>query len=258
MTSRSRWSYAQARLQARHGERLQEGDWRVLEAARSVDQFIERARATSLRRFTEQLTARMSSHAMERLLRAAWRTYVAEVAAWVETDWRPLVLWTSHLPDLPAIAALRAGEMADWVRHDPVFSELVDDDPGRRVEKLEQSPFAPLFAPAAPEQSPGRRWYVHWRSLLPPGRQADERPLIKLAELVQTHVEQLRHASPQEGSGRYRRDLAQNLTRLFRRHGGSPVALFCHLGLVALDLERLRGGLVRRRLFEPGHAKEVA
>jgi len=32
--------------------------------------------------------------------------------------------------------------------------------------------------------------------------------------------------------------------------------VFCHLALVALDLERLRGALVRRRLFEP--AQEVA
>ena len=31
----------------------------------------------------------------------------------------------------------------------------------------------------------------------------------------------------------------------------APVAVFCHLALVALDLERLRGGLVRRQLFEP-------
>lgn len=258
MTSRPQWSYVQARLQARHGERLQEGDWRALEAARSVDQFIERSRATSLRRFTEHLNARMSSHAIERLLRAAWRTYIAEVGAWVAADWRPLVLWVSHLPDLPAIDALREGEMADWARHDPVFVEFVDDDSGRRVEKLEQSPLAPLIAPDAPEQSLGQRWYAHWQSLLPRRRTADERPLIELAELVKMHVKQLRGAPPQERSGRYRRDLAQNLTRLFRRHGGSPVAVFCHLALVAIDLERLRGGLVRRRLFDPGHAKAVA
>jgi hypothetical protein len=34
--------------------------------------------------------------------------------------------------------------------------------------------------------------------------------------------------------------------------------MFCHLALVALDLERLRGDLIRRRLFEPSHATEAA
>ena len=72
----------QARLQARHGERLDEGDWRALEAARSLDQFIDRSRATSLRRFTERLNASMPSHAIERVLRNGWRDYVAEVAGW--------------------------------------------------------------------------------------------------------------------------------------------------------------------------------
>ena len=61
----------------------------------------------------------------------------------------------------------------------------------------------------------------------------------------------------QETSAPYRRDLAQTLTRIFRRHGGSPAAVFCHLALVALELERLRGDLVRRRLFEPSHATEA-
>jgi hypothetical protein len=34
--------------------------------------------------------------------------------------------------------------------------------------------------------------------------------------------------------------------------------MFCYLALVALDLERLRGDLIRRRLFEPSHATEAA
>jgi hypothetical protein len=36
------------------------------------------------------------------------------------------------------------------------------------------------------------------------------------------------------------------------------VALFAHLVLVALDLERLRGGLIRRRLFNAELPKRAA
>ena len=121
MSVSPQWSYVQARLHARHGERLQEGDWRLLEAARSVDQFIERARASSLRRFADPLNARMTSHAIERTLRATWRAYVAEVASWVPAEWRAAVLWTSQLPELPLID-VRAGASAPavaarWMAH---------------------------------------------------------------------------------------------------------------------------------------------
>ena len=80
MSGRADWSYVQARLQARHGDRLDEGDWRSLEAAKSLDHFHDRARMSSLRRFTERLDTQMSAHAIERALRVEWRRYVAEVA----------------------------------------------------------------------------------------------------------------------------------------------------------------------------------
>lgn len=256
MSSRPQWSYVQARLQARHGERLAEADWRALEAARSIDQFIERARASSLRRFADRANARMSSHAIERVLRDAWRAYVAEVASWVPAEWRAAVLWTSYLPALPAIDALLKDEVPDWAKQDPAFAEFIEGEPRRRTANLTRSPFAPLVAADAREAKLAARWYAHWRSLWP--YSPDDRLLVALAEIIRAHVERLDRAAPQETSAPYRRDLAQSLTRMFRRRSGSPVAVFGHLGLVALDLERLRGGLVRRRLFEQGHARQAA
>ena len=45
--------------------------------------------------------------------------------------------------------------------------------------------------------------------------------------------------------------LAQRLCILFRRHFETAAASIAHLFLEALDLERLRAGLVRRVLLEP-------
>lgn len=256
MSARPQWSYVQARLQARHGERLAEADWRALEAARSIDQYIERARASSLRRFTERLNARMSSHAIERALRDGWRAYVVEVAAWVPAEWRQAVLWTSHLPELPVIDALLKGELPGWAKQEPAFAELIERDAQRHAADRKRSQFAPLVAIGAAEETLAARWTAHWRALWPKG--ADNRQLVKLVDMVRAHVEGLDRAGPQETSARYRRDLAQSLTRLFRRQSGTPAAVFSHLALVALDLEHLRGGLVRRRLFEESHAKDAA
>jgi hypothetical protein len=249
------WNYVQARLQARHGDRLQEGDWRALEAARSFDQFLERARATSLRRFTELLNAGMSSHAVERVLQTAWRHYIAEIAGWSAPHWQPAVLWTAQVPDLPALDALLRGDASAWMQQDPVFADFLETDVAGRAVSLAKSPMAPLLPANGREPTLARRWYAHWRSLWP-RRATEQRPLAQLAETVAAHVERLGRAGAQETSGSYRRELARAATRMFRQHGGSPIAVFCHLVLVALDLERLRGGLVRRLLFAPERAKE--
>jgi hypothetical protein len=252
MSVRPPWSYVQARLQSRHGERLQEAGWRALEAARSLDQFIERSRMTALRRFSERLNSSMSSHAIERALRAAWHDYVAEVADWGPPDWRPAVLWASYLADLPAIDALLRGETPNWAQRDAALVPFL----GSERVALEKSPLAPLLPAPGREATLARRWYAHWRALWP--RRDQQHALTDLAKTIKTHVEHLDRAGPNETSGPYRRELARNVTRMFRRHSGSPTAVFCHLALVALDLERLRGGLVRRRLFTPARAKEAA
>ena len=255
MSDSPRWSYVQARLQARHGERLREADWRAIEAARSIDQFIERTRASPLRRFTERAHARTSSHAIERMLRDAWRAYVTQVAGWVPMAWRQAVMWTSYFPELPIIDALLRGEAPAWIEHDPIFAQLAEADLRKRTAARTRSPFSAIVVSGA---SSAASWYAHWRSLWPQHRVADHSALLDLAATINAHVERIDRAAQQEKSARYRRDLARSLTRLFRRHSGSPAAMFCHLALVALDLERLRGDLIRRRLFEPSHATEAA
>jgi len=248
VSARPQWSYVQARLQARHGERLQEGGWRGIEAAQSLDHYIERARATSLRRFVDVVHASMSSHAIERALRAAWRDYVAELAGWLPAEWQPGVQWVAYVPDLPSIDALLKGDVRDWMRQDTLLSTLAEGH-------------ANLVAPLARAEggaSPAARWYAHWQSLWPRGGKADARLLSGLADIVRAHVGQLATAGAQETSAPYRRELSRAVARLFRRHGATAVAVLCHLILVALDLERLRGGLVRRRLFAPTLTRQAA
>ena len=251
MSSRPRWSHVQARLQARYGERLDEPGWRALEAAQSVDQLIERARASPLRRFTERLNARMSSHTIERLLREAWRDYVAEVASGLPAGWRAAALWTSHLPLLPVIDALLRGAAPAWASQDPALAAFSEMDLPRRSAGSSHTPVAPLIASPSSQPTLAARWYTHWRSLWPKRQRHTEPALLDLTTQVTAHIQRLSAAAPQDTSDRYRRELERVVTRIFRRHVGSPAAVFSHLVLVALDLERLRGALVRRRLFAP-------
>lgn len=250
MNARPQWSYVRARLQARHGGRLGEDGWRALEAAQSIDEFLDRARAGPLRRFIERINAGMEPHAIERTLRAEWRIYVGEIAGWMTPAWRPAVLWATWFADLPAIAVALADATPDWVWQDTVFADLAEADAGA----------ASVLAPLAKSDSRSltARWLSHWRTLWPRGSDADRRGLKQLITVVTAHFGQLSGAHAQEASGPYRRDLDRVVRRLFRRDGAAPAAVFCHLIFVALDLERLRGGLLRRRLFAPATAKVAA
>lgn len=257
MSPRPQWGYVQSRLQARHGERLQEGEWHALEAARSIDHYIERSRGTPLRRFTAHVNARMSAHAIERALRAAWRAYVADVARWVPREWQRAVLWAAHLADLPGLDALLRGETPDWTRQEPAILFIADSEPQLRIAHLEKTPLAPLVTETANGRSLTSRWYAHWRALWPVQTAATRR-LAVLTDVIRRHIERLALIGPQESSAPHRQDLALRLTRMFRHSSASPVAVFCHLALVALDLERVRGGLSRRQLFESGDVREAA
>ncbi len=252
MSARPQWCYVQARLQARHSGLLTELDWRTLEAAKSTDNFIDRTRASPLRRFTAPLNAAMSSHAIERLLRQAWRAYVAEIADWVPAAWRLAVLWLAVIVDLPAIDALLRGEAPAWVAVDPALADFAEA--WQRATAFEHAAIAPLLPAASRDSMLAGRWHAHWRSLWQPGHSSEG--LDRLVEIVRGHFGMLARAGAQQTSAPYRRDLAQKLTRLFRRHSAMPVAVFAHLALVALELERLRGNIVRRRLF--GELQEAA
>jgi hypothetical protein len=191
-------------------------------------------------------------------LRAEWRRYVAKVGAWAAAAWQPAVAWLAHIPDLPALDRLFAGDGMDWMRDDRVLAPLVVVEPQSRIAIIEESALAPLSPANETGRTLDERWLAHWRALWPQRYAADCQWLDKLAEIVADHFEQIAQAGPQETSDRYRQDLARAITRVFRRGSGTPVALFAHLALVALDLERLRGGLVRRRLFAIDLAEQAA
>lgn len=250
MSERVRWSYVQARLQARHGDRLDDAAWRMLEAARSLDQFLERSRRTSLRRFTDPIEVTMPSHTIERILRAAWRDYVAELGTWVTPSWQPAVLWVAYLPDMPVLDSLFKDAGPGWTREDPVFAPFARGNLQDHAAEIEASPFALLSAATDRNGSLGAQWLAHWRTLWPRLSDSDHRDLDDLVGVVASHFESLARAGLQDSSSPYRQDLEHEATRIFRRSAGAPAALFSHLTLAALDIERLRGGLIRRRLFD--------
>lgn len=252
------FAYAQARLQARHGERLRDGDWRTLEAARSLRLHLERARATALRRHCERLDAALSGHALEAVLRREVERAVGEVAAWLPPRWRPAVLWLAFLPALPLVdGALRGEPLPDWAEDEPTLAQLVGLEPPARAAVLANSPAAPLVPPLGGEApSVADLWIAEWIRRLPGGVGANR----EIGDLI----EAVRRAAATEGATLAHRDqpartaIERILARAFRAGAGTALAAVAHLGLLFVDLERLRGGILRRALFDEAHGEEAA
>jgi len=226
MRDRAAFAYAHARLQAHHGRRPTKSTWHFLNASKSLGHYLESARKTGLGAWAAHLTTGTDIHDIEGALRREWQAYVERVSSWLPRDWRPAVLWTQVLADLPlAVHHGRGLATPAWGEAD--VARLQD---GTSSEK------------------PLSDWVERFNELWPQGSDADARELKQLIDVLRYHLAPDNPDYILDGvEARY--SLIARLERLFRRHAQRPVAVFAFLGMVALDIEHLRAHLVHRRLF---------
>ena len=271
MTAIGSLEYAHARLWARYGARPDDAAWRRVEHARELAGLVDVARASAFRHWITGIDATATPHRIEAALRDRWRDLVFEVASWMPDEWQAAVRWCAVVVDLPAIQHLaRGGTALPWMRDEPIYRDLIWPKTGYSGAAPVAGPLAPLAAAWADPDRTARAWRDEWQRRLP--RRADDED--SLAELPSRSA--LRHSplgrpgglmgalerelashwralhDPSLGDGvALRRALQARLAVLFRRAMHDPAATFIFLAQIALDLERLRGELVRRAAF-PG------
>lgn len=156
--------------------------------------------------------------------------------------------WVSRIVDLPVLSHLLSGEEAPgWVFDDPVLQDFaigefdlrrgVEGDPALTVLIEQWQPDVPIF----------EGWLVCWQALWPQSSRGTT-GLEYLSRLFKTQLEAQSSETAVDVAA-LRERLDHDLVTAFRRYRAQPAVGFAHLGLTALDLERLRGGLVRRALF---------
>ncbi len=238
------FAYAQARAQAQHGRRLSAETWSLLESSVSLGQFLHQVRATSLASRVQRFSAATSPHVIERSLRREWHEEVQSAARWVPDRWRPAVVWTAALAELPMLGhLLTGGEPQPWMADDPVLSAFIAGDALARPASVERADYEDGL----------RGWLRRWRGLWP----ADVADGAVLERLVAT-IESYGVRREDTGADDWRGGLERRAVRILRRHREQPVTVFCHLLLSALELHRLREGLLRRALFNGLDAEAAA
>lgn len=262
------YARASARLAARPDERL----WRQLRSARSLLAAIDAVRATPAAAYVAGVPGRGGIDEVELGFRQHLRGRIREAAAWAPPSWRPALLWTETLIDLPALQQLLADEAPPaWLRNDPHLAPLVAPDRLGRRARIAQSALAPL---AAVDTAPARRartaaarraadplhpllhaWQKQWQSRWPRCSGEQREALRALQRLVRSHVAAFA-ALPLEATAPSRERLVERLRRFLRQAAAQPAALFAYLLLVALDVERLRGEFVLRAVGGPWFGAE--
>ena len=245
--------YALTRVSARHGQRPDDVAWRRLEASRDLSHYVTAARSGALAHWVSSVEDDHDCHAIERILRVQWRRYVDGVAAWHPRAWQAWLAWLAWLPGLSLLAQLaRPQAVPSWLLADPLYGPISLGTPADRAEALAHTALAALRPVVAGGAAPGAAWSVQWQLLQPPTDVGTEYFLQRLKRALDRHRQALLRA---EDSEPLRKELANHLQRLFRAAAGTVIATVCHLALVALDLERLRGGLARRSLFGGSQAE---
>jgi hypothetical protein len=246
--------YALARVSSRHGERLDDGAWRRLEASRDLSHYVAAARSSALVRWVSSVENEHDCHTIERILRAQWRRYVDGVAAWHPHPWQRWLGWMAWLPGLSLLAQLARPEaVRKWLLADPLYGPISLGAPADRAQALAHTALAPLRPVVSSGAAPGPAWSAQWRLLQPRTDVGTEYFLQQLRRALEQHQQALLRATDE--SEPLRKELANHLQKLFRAAAGTVVVTVCHLALVALDLERLRGGLARRCLFGDSQAE---
>ena len=251
MKVQRRFIYTQTRLQARHGLRPDERTWRQLEAQNELASYLQVARQTGLRPWVLTLHAHDAHHLLESTLLQLYRGYIDEVAHWQPRPWQPSVQWLKVLTDLPVLQHLLTGNTArPWMADEANLKAFTVTNVEQRIQAMQDSPYAPLLPGWQGGLNLLQAWLQHWQKLWPQQNAAHHAALTTLIQEIQTHVDQFRHAAPPQ-AWPLRAMLTKRLSVLFRRYSYQPATAFIHLALVALDMERLRGGILQRRLFPP-------
>ncbi len=253
------FAYAQARIQARYAALPAEAEWQRLAGSRSLGAYLEDARVGPLRPWVKGFSALSGAHDVERGLRALAWEQVHEVAAWVPRAWRPAVQWVAWLPFLGVFEQLaRARPLPPWAIpwaiQDQRLRALLESGDVPSPKALRQQGLAELAAPGDAEQV-ASRWAHEWQGRWPASRRGNTAPLEVFSRELGAHLAAFRNASPDSAWG-LRRQLRDHLRLRFHQRLLQPLTVFLYLALVLLDLERLRGELLRRCLFSTGFKVE--
>ena len=223
-------AYAQVRLHARYAQLLPSSDWQQLIRVSHFAAFVQQARETPLRGWIEHFDPRVEVHRIEASLRDRYQQENEQVTAWLPEAQRPAIAWLRQLPLLAGIR-YRAAD-------------------GRHYAWLAEADAAAQLAPTADGGALVDAWLQRWRQLWPPRLAREDRGTLQTIERRWAAFQQeLREPAGATSIDTPDVQLELHLRRIFRRQRCALLGATAYLGLLWLQTARVRGALLRRRIF---------
>jgi hypothetical protein len=131
---------------------------------------------------------------------------------------------------------------------DPVLQRILSDEGTLRLEEVQRGDWTHLTAAWQSGVPLRAAWTAQWCHRWPAGGGAAA-ALERLSDLVGRHGAHLAAQQTPHAAWHARQVLAARLAHEFRRQVLQPAAVFVHLLLAVLELERLRAELLARQIF---------
>jgi hypothetical protein len=249
MNAAPRLAYAQARVQARLADLPAEQEWERLASARTLSAYLEEARSTGFAGWVRAFSGLSQPHDLERGCLTIARESVRITADWAPAGWRPAIEWLVWLPTVSVLEHLaRDLPLPEWVAANDPLRALVTTEGGLDRQAVAAAGLSDLLATGRPEQV-GAAWAAAWRARWPHCGGRCRHQMAELVQVVHDHLDAFRRGSSAAAWGA-RRTLRARLRILLHLRPVQPVVLFAYLGILFIDLERLRGALLSRAVFE--------
>ena len=191
------------------------------------------------------VTADAAPHAIEAALVGRWRALVDELRGWMPEHWHAAITWAGTLVGSAGcgIPRARRRRAALDAATTPCTAILFAMRARRRVACSRRSPSHGRIRTDSSARGATSGRVASRRSA-----RTERTALTDCARLLIAHRAALADPSGSDGAV-LRRALVSRLSVLYRRATLEPAAAFIFLALSALDMERLRGELLRRAIF---------
>ena len=248
MTGIQGMAYAQARIQSRYGKRADESVWLKLHNIHDLGSYLQTAQQTPLRHWILGISSTHSSHEIELTLRQKYRGHIDEVINWVPSSWRRPICWIKRLPDLPVLQYLAAGNVPlDWKKTDPDLTVFTSEDHNSRLQAMRDAGCSSLVDAWRQDGALLEGWIREWNKIRPRSKVTDDgfKDLEKLIhQLVQSQTGSQADVLPADYEAVF-----NQFRRIFRRYAFQPAGVCAYLAIIAIDLHRIRRGLIKRLFF---------
>lgn len=241
--------YIQARLQARLANFADEKDWVVLNTLTDISTYMEQLKHSILAPYWLAIDEDSTSYEIERRLRMLWHNAIDEINIWLPKSYIPILNWYHILPYLPFLKPLLEAEEEpfEWMQEDvwlkPYLkdSQLISHDwyIFQKSDDLSKTKLYQLWL---------EQWQNLWLSLFP---QQKREALVLGKHIVAIYQGRLSSQYLQQARSEHYQNYQVILRRFFHQNLLKPIIIFAYLGLIALDLYRLRAELLERLLFKP-------